>query len=58
MIVLALSGALSAGFLGGNASARGSIPVPLLNEHPLAVAFTGGVAVLIVLLILGARLFA
>jgi Fic family protein len=57
VIVLALSGALSAGFLGGNASARGSIPIPLLNDHPVAVAFTGGVAVLITLLILGARLF-
>ena len=42
VIVLALSGALLAGFLGGNASARGSIPVPLLNDHPIAVAFTGG----------------
>jgi hypothetical protein len=57
VIVLALSGALSAGFLGGNASARGTIPFPTLNEHPLAVAFTGGIAVLIALLMLGSRLF-
>jgi Fic family protein len=57
VIVLALSGALSAGFLGGNASARGAIPIPTLNEHPLAVAFTGGIAVLIALLVLGSRLF-
>jgi fido (protein-threonine AMPylation protein) len=57
VIVLALSGALSAGFLGGNASARGVIPFPGLNEHPLTVAFTGGIAVLIVLLVLGSRLF-
>jgi Fic family protein len=57
VIVLAMSGALSAGFLGGNASARGTIPFPTLNEHPLAVAFTGGIAVLIALLLLGSRLF-
>jgi hypothetical protein len=57
VIVLALSGALSAGFLGGNASARGVIPFPTLNEHPLTVAFTGGITVLIALLILGSRLF-
>ncbi|MGA6981474.1 MAG: Fic family protein, partial [Candidatus Sulfotelmatobacter sp.] len=57
VIVLALSGALSAAFLGGNASARGTIPFPTLNEHPLTVAFTGGIAVLIALLMLGSRLF-
>lgn len=57
VIVLALSGALSAGLLGGNASARGTIPFPTLKEHPLAVAFTGGIAVLIALLLLGSRLF-
>jgi Fic family protein len=57
VIVLALSGALSAGFLGGNASARGAIPLPFAKDHPLAVAFTGGVAVLIALLVLGSRLF-
>ena len=57
VIVLALSGALSAGFLGGNASVRGVIPFPKFNEHPLTVAFTGGIAVLIGLLLLGSRLF-
>lgn len=57
VIVLALSGALSVGFLGGNASARGTIPMPFAKEHPMAVAFTGGVAVLVSLLIIGAYLF-
>jgi Fic family protein len=57
VIVLAFSGALSAGFLGGNASARGAIPLPTFNEHPLAVAFTGGIAVLVALLALGSHLF-
>lgn len=55
VIVLSLSGALSAGFLGGNASARGIIP--FATDHPLTVAFTGGIAVLIILLVLGSRLF-
>jgi fido (protein-threonine AMPylation protein) len=57
VIVLALSGGLSAGFLGGNASARGSIPIPGAKQHPLRYAFAGGAAVLIVLLVLGKLLF-
>lgn len=57
VIVLALSGALSVGFLGGNASARGVIPIPFVEERPLAVAFTGAIAVLVALLVLGQRLF-
>ena len=57
VIVLALSGGLSAGFLGGNASAKGSIPLPGAERHPVRYAFAGGAAVLIVLLILGKVLF-
>lgn len=57
VIVLAFSGALSAGFLGGNASARGAIPLPSAEEHSLSIALTGGIAVLVILLVLGARLF-
>jgi hypothetical protein len=57
IIVLALSGSLSAGLIGGNASARGVIQIPFVEESPLTVAFTGAIAVLVVLLILGWRLF-
>jgi len=57
VIVLALSGGLSAGFLGGNASASGSIPIPGAEKHPLRFALAGGAAVLIVLLVLGKLLF-
>jgi len=57
VIVLALSGGFSAAFLGGNASARGAIPFAGGNNNPLAVAFTGGIAVLVALLILGRYLF-
>jgi len=57
VIVLALFGGLSAGFLGGNASARGSIPFQPAQEHPVKFALTGGVATLILLLIIGRALF-
>ncbi len=57
VIVLALSGGLSAGALGGSASARGAVPIPGVKDHPLTVALTGGIAVLIVLLTIGARFF-
>ncbi|MBV9180293.1 MAG: hypothetical protein JO356_03200 [Acidobacteria bacterium] len=57
VIVLAIMGSLSAGFIGGNASARGSLPLPVGNDPPLAVAFTGGIAVLIGVPILGKYLF-
>jgi hypothetical protein len=43
IIVLALSGSLSAGLIGGNASARGVIQIPFVEESPLTVAFTGAV---------------
>jgi fido (protein-threonine AMPylation protein) len=57
VMVLSLTGAFSAGVLGGNASARGAIPLPIVNEHPLTIAVTGGIAVLVILLVLGSRLF-
>ena len=57
VIVLALSGGLSTAFLGGSASARGSIPLPHAQEHPIRYAITGGIAVLVLLLILGRLLF-
>lgn len=57
VIVLGLTGGLSAGVLGGSASARGVIPLPLAKEHPLTIAVTGGIAALVILLVLGSRLF-
>ncbi len=57
VIVLALSGGLATAFLGGNASARGSIPIPKVQEHTLTFAVTGGIATLIILLVLGWYLF-
>jgi hypothetical protein len=49
-ITLSLGAALAAGFLGGNASAKGAIP--LFQENPLAIGVTGGVAALIIMLAL------
>jgi hypothetical protein len=57
VIVLALAGGLSAAFLGGHASARGSVPLPKAQQHPVRYAVTGGIAVVIILLILGKLLF-
>ena len=57
VIVLALSGGLSTAFLGGHASARGSIPIPNAQQYPLRYAISGGIAVLVILLILGWYLF-
>lgn len=55
--VLALGCALAAAFLGGDASAKGHLPIPFLNNHPLAVSATGGIAVFIIVLVLGYALF-
>ena len=50
--VLALGCALSAAFLGGHAVATGKIPF-FGNAHPLAISTTGGVAILVIVLVLG-----
>lgn len=55
--VIALGAALSTGFLGGAAAAKGGIPLPLAREHPLTVSVSGGIGVLVILLALGSHLF-
>ncbi len=57
VIVLSLSAALASHYIGGHAIARGSIPFPQVQEHPLRYSVAGGVAVMILLLILGSMLF-
>lgn len=49
--------AMAAAFLGGDASAKGHLPIPFLNNHPLATSATGGIAVFIIVLVLGYTLF-
>jgi hypothetical protein len=56
IIVLSLFGALSTYFLGGNAIARGRIRVPYLKD-PFTIAATGGIATLIILILIGSALF-
>src|SRR5262245_11693155 len=56
--VVAFGAALSSAFLGGAAAAHGSIPLPLAREHPLGFSVSGGVAVLLLLLVLSNQLFA
>ncbi|HEY2120469.1 MAG TPA: Fic family protein [Candidatus Acidoferrum sp.] len=57
VIILALTGGLSTTFLGGTGIVKGSVPVGDAEQHPLGYAATGGVAVLILLLVLGKILF-
>ncbi|CAN5774981.1 hypothetical protein BH18ACI5_BH18ACI5_06610 [soil metagenome] len=52
VIVLALGAAFGIGGLGGEAAVRGKIPLPGAQQHPLAVSVTGGVAVMIIVLLL------
>lgn len=51
--VLALGAALGGSFLGGSAAAKGEIPLPFAKNHPVAFTASGGIAVLIIVLILG-----
>jgi hypothetical protein len=53
LVVLAFGAAMSAGFLGGTASAKGTVRLPEALNTPIAVSTTGGVAVLVVVLLVG-----
>ncbi|HEX3525564.1 MAG TPA: hypothetical protein VH988_00730 [Thermoanaerobaculia bacterium] len=57
IFVGAFGAALSAAFLGGDASAKGHLPIPFLNNNPVAASATGGIAVFIIALLLGSTLF-
>jgi hypothetical protein len=55
---LALSIGLSSTFLGGTAAAKGTISLPFFKEAPMSFAVTGGIAVFIIVLVLGYALYA
>jgi len=57
VIVVAVGVALAAVFLGGDAAAKGAITLPFMKDNPLGFAFTGGIAVFVVVLGLGWALF-
>jgi len=54
---LALSIGLSSTFLGGTAAARGVVSMPFFKESPMSFAVTGGIAVFIIVLVLGFALY-
>lgn len=57
VLVFALSGAFATALLGGNANARGTLPLPIAPQYSLRVALTGAIAALVILLIIGYYLF-
>jgi hypothetical protein len=58
IIVLAFGAAMSFGFIGGSAAAKGKIHLPNGAGDPIQFAVGGGIAVLILVLILGWWLYA
>lgn len=58
VVVLALGSAMSTGFIGGTAAAKGQIRLPGQVGKPLQFAVGGGIAVLIIVLVVGWKLYA
>lgn len=57
LLILALGCALSVSFLGGEVAARGEIPLPFATNSPVSFGVTSGVAILVIVLILGSLLY-
>ncbi len=57
VVTLALCAALAFGLWGSTIAAKGKIPLPYFKHHPIAFAATGGIAALIVVLLLGNWLY-
>lgn len=57
IIILGLGSALSASFVGGSAAAKGDIPITVARNRPFSFSVGGGVAVLIIVLVLGWALY-
>jgi len=55
--VLALGFAMTAAFVGGNAAAKGNLPVPGLQDKPVEFSVAGGIAVFIIVLFVGHTLY-
>jgi hypoxanthine phosphoribosyltransferase len=54
---LALAAGLSLTFLGGDAAARGGLRIPVVGETPISFGVTGGIAVFVIVLVLGYALY-
>ena len=50
-LVLSFGAALATAFLGGSAAAKGNIPLPYAKTHPVQFSATGGVAVLVIVML-------
>lgn len=57
VFVLALGSALSCSFIGGSAAASGHISIPFAKSHPIGFSVGGGIAVLVVVMVVGAGVF-
>lgn len=57
IMILGLGSSLSASFIGGSAAAKGQIPITLARNNPISFSVGGGIAVLIVVLVLGYVLY-
>lgn len=55
--VLAFGAGLASAFLGGAAAATGRIALPLAYKHPLEFSATGGIGVLLLVMVLGNTLY-
>ena len=58
VFVLALGAALAAAFLGGDVTARGTVPLPFGSNKPIQFSAAGGVAVLIIVILIGNTVYA
>lgn len=57
VIVVALGVALAVSFLGGDAMAKGRLPLPLVKVAPISFSVGGGVAVFVIVTLLGRWVF-
>jgi hypothetical protein len=57
VIVTALGVALAAAFIGGDAAAKGSVPIPWIKNDPMAFTVAGGIGTFVIVLVLGWALF-
>lgn len=55
--VLALGLAMATAFLAGDAVAKGRLPVPFLKDNPIQFSVAGGVAVFVIVLLIGNSVF-
>jgi putative copper export protein len=53
VVVLALGGALASSFIGGSAAAKGEIPFRIATRNPIGFSVFGGIAVLLLLMVVG-----